>query len=95
MIKPSLVLYAWYLLGAICLEKRITDQLIQVMRETDTQTNELWWSSWSNHWVTDLSSHSHKPLIRLITYIGFGFLPAILLTLDFGKCLGKIDRDKK
>ena len=26
----------------ICLEKWITDPLIQVMREVDTQTNELW-----------------------------------------------------
>ena len=31
-----------HLLGTICLEKWINDLLIQVMREIDTQTNELW-----------------------------------------------------
>ena len=36
MIKPS-----FYMLD-ICLEKWITDPLIQVMLEVDTQTNELW-----------------------------------------------------
>ena len=49
----TFILYAWHLLGAICLEKWINDPLIQVMREIDTQTNELWWSNWSSHWVTD------------------------------------------
>ena len=49
------------------------------MRETDTQRNELWWSNWSSHWVTDWSSHSHKPLVRLITYIGFGFLSLVFV----------------
>ena len=44
MIKPidkTFILYAWHLLGAICLEKWISDPLIQVMREIDAQTNEL------------------------------------------------------
>ena len=36
MIKPS-----FYMLD-IYLEKWITDPLIQVMLEVDTQTNELW-----------------------------------------------------
>ena len=73
----SFILCAWHLLGAICLEKWITDLFIRIMREIDTQTNELWWSNWSSHWVTDWSSHSHKPLVRLITYIGFRFLSLV------------------
>ena len=77
MIKPSLVLYAWHLLGAICLQKRISDLLIQVMWEIYTQTNELWWSNWSSHWVIDWNSHSHQPLVRLITYISFGLLSLV------------------
>ena len=43
------------------------DQLIQAIQEIDTQTNEPWWSDWSNHRVTNFSSHLHKPLARLIT----------------------------
>ena len=77
MIKPSLVLYAWHLLGAICLQKRITDLLIQVMWKIYTQTNGLWWSNWSSHWVIDWSSYSHQPLVRLITYISFGLLSLV------------------
>ena len=92
-----------HLLWAICLEKCVIDPLIQVMREIETQTNEIWWSSWSSHWVTDWSSHSHKPLVSLITYIGFRFL-----SLPFARnpiitgfhireitLYCKIDRDKK
>ena len=77
MIKPSLVLYAWHLLGAICLQKHITDLLIQVMWEIYTQTNGLWWSNWSSHWVIDWSSYSQQPLVRLITYISFGLLSLV------------------
>ena len=31
-----------HLLWAICLEKYVIDPLIQVMREIETQTNEIW-----------------------------------------------------
>ena len=47
------------------------------MREIDTQTNELSLSNWSSHWVTDWTSHSYKPLVRSIMYIGFGFLSLV------------------
>ena len=47
--KAPFILYAWHLVGAICLENWITDPLIQVMLEIDTKTNELWWSNWSSH----------------------------------------------
>ena len=73
----TFILYAWHLLGAICLEKWMTDPLIQLMREIDTDTNEIWWSNWSSYWVTNWSSHSQKSLVRLFTYIGFRFLSLV------------------
>ena len=41
----TFILYAWHLLGAICLDRWISDPLIQVILETDTQINESWWSN--------------------------------------------------
>ena len=49
----TFILYAWHLLGTICLERKISDSLIQVIRENDTQTNEPGWVNWSSHLVTN------------------------------------------
>ena len=81
----TFIWYAWHLLEAICLEKWITDPLIKEMRETDTQTNELSWSSWSSYWVTVKATIHISRLYVDHVIIGFGFLSLMFLyfcTLD-------------
>ena len=45
-MKSFLILYVGRLLGPICLQIWVSDLLIQVIWEIDTQTNEHWLSKW-------------------------------------------------